>query len=103
MRSGRGGDCQVPKPGKLYSADGGHRTAHDMTSKILFNGTTMPSGQSTSQDLSGALTNIFNDQNVGPFICRQLIQHLVASNPSAAYVARVSAFLPMTERVSVAI
>jgi uncharacterized protein (DUF1800 family) len=65
--------------------------AHDMNSKILLNGTTMPAGQSSSQDLTGALTNIFNHQNVGPFICKQLIQHLVASNPSPAYVARVSA------------
>jgi uncharacterized protein (DUF1800 family) len=66
-------------------------SAHDMTSKILLDGTTIPTGQSTAQDLTGALTNIFNHQNVGPFVCRQLIQHLVASNPSPAYVARVSA------------
>jgi len=69
----------------------GVESAHDMTSKILLNGTTLPGGQSTSQDLTGALTDLFNHQNVGPFICRQLIQHLVASNPSAAYVGRVSA------------
>jgi Protein of unknown function (DUF1800) len=37
------------------------------------------------------LTNLFNHQNVGPFICRQLIQHLVTSSPSPAYVARISA------------
>jgi uncharacterized protein (DUF1800 family) len=66
-------------------------SAHDATAKILLNGTTLPPGQSASQDLSGALTNIFNHPNVGPFICKQLIQHLVASNPSAAYVGRVSA------------
>ena len=48
-------------------------------------------GRRPRQDLAGALTNIFNHQNVGPFVCRQLIQHLVASNPSPAYVARVSA------------
>ena len=29
--------------------------------------------------------------NVGPFVCRQLIQHLVTSNPSPAYVGRVAA------------
>jgi hypothetical protein len=38
-----------------------------------------------------ALDNIFNHPNVGPFIGKQLIQHLVTSNPSPAYVARVSA------------
>ena len=64
---------------------------HDMAAKTLLNGTTLPAGQSSSQDLTGALTNIFNHQNVGPFVCRQLIQHLVTSNPSPAYVARISA------------
>jgi uncharacterized protein (DUF1800 family) len=66
-------------------------SAHDMGAKVLLNGTTLPAGQSATQDLNGALTNLFNHPNVGPFICRQLIQHLVASNPSPAYVARVAA------------
>jgi uncharacterized protein (DUF1800 family) len=64
---------------------------HDMNAKTLLNGTTLPAGQSSSQDLTGALTNIFNHPNVGPFVCRQLIQHLVSSNPSAAYVSRIAA------------
>lgn len=66
-------------------------SAHDTTSKILLNGTVLPAGQTAEQDLSDALANIFSHPNVGPFVCRQLIQHLVASNPSAAYVSRVSA------------
>ena len=37
------------------------------------------------------MANLFDHPNVGPFVCRQLIQHLVASNPSPAYVARVAA------------
>ena len=64
-------------------------SAHDTTSKTLLNGTVLPAGQTAEQDLSGALANIFAHPNVGPFVCRQLIQHLVASNPSAAYVGRV--------------
>jgi uncharacterized protein (DUF1800 family) len=64
---------------------------HDMLAKILLNGATLPAGQSSSQDLTGALTNIFNHTNVGPFVCRQLIQHLVTSNPSSAYVTRIAA------------
>jgi uncharacterized protein (DUF1800 family) len=64
---------------------------HDVAAKILLNGTTLPAGQTSAQDLTGALTNIFNHQNVGPFVCRQLIQHLVASNPSPAYVSRIAA------------
>ncbi len=64
---------------------------HDMTSKILLNGTTLPAGQSAEQDLKGALTNLFDHPNVGPFVSKQLIQHLVTSTPSPAYVARVGA------------
>jgi uncharacterized protein (DUF1800 family) len=67
-------------------------TSHDMTGpKLLLNGASLPAGQTAEQDLSGALTNIFNHSNVGPFICRQLIQHLVTSNPSPSYVSRVAA------------
>ncbi len=66
-------------------------SAHDMSTKILLNGTTLPAGQTAAQDLAGALANLFAHANVGPFVCRQLIQHLVSSNPSPAYVARVSA------------
>jgi uncharacterized protein (DUF1800 family) len=51
----------------------------------------LPAGQTAEEDLSGALANIFNHSNVGPFVCKQLIQHLVTSQPSAAYVARVAA------------
>lgn len=42
-------------------------------------------------DLKVALDTLFNHPNTAPFICKQLIQRLVTSNPSAAYVARVAA------------
>ncbi len=64
---------------------------HDMLAKVLLNGTTLPAGQSSALDLTGGMTNVFKHQNVGPFVCRQLIQHLVTSNPSPAYVARIAA------------
>jgi uncharacterized protein (DUF1800 family) len=41
-------------------------------------------------DLKLALDAIFNHPNVGPFIGKQLIQRLVTSNPSPAYVNRVA-------------
>jgi uncharacterized protein (DUF1800 family) len=66
-------------------------SAHDMTAKILLNGTTLPAGQTAVQDLNGALANIFASPNVGPFVCQQLIQHLVTSTPSPGYVSRVAA------------
>ena len=40
--------------------------------------------------LKTALDTIFNHPNVGPFFCKQMIQRLVTSNPSPAYVARVA-------------
>lgn len=66
-------------------------SAHDTTAKTLLNGTVLPAGQTAELDLAGALDNIFNQPNVGPFVCKQLIQHLVTSTPSAAYVSRIAA------------
>ena len=64
---------------------------HDTDAKTLLNGTVLPAGQGASADLQAAMDSIFQHPNVGPFIGRQLIQQLVTSNPSPAYVARVSA------------
>jgi uncharacterized protein (DUF1800 family) len=64
---------------------------HEPGSKTLLDGLVVPAGQTSAQDLKMALDDIFNHPNVGPFIGMQLIQHLVTSNPSPAYVARVSA------------
>ena len=56
-----------------------------------FLGTTIPAGTGAAAGLSLALDAISAHQNVAPFFCRQLIQRLVTSNPSPAYVARVAA------------
>jgi uncharacterized protein (DUF1800 family) len=42
-----------------------------------------------SQDLEKALDSLFYNENVGPFICRELIQRLVTSQPSRDYLYRV--------------
>ena len=67
-----------------------NQSQHDVGEKTLLNGTVLPAKQSAAQDLSDAIDNIVNDPNVGPFISKQLIQHLVTSNPSPAYVARIA-------------
>ena len=64
--------------------------AHDTTTKALLNGTTISAGGTARGDLKIALDNIFNDPTLPPFVSRQLIQHLVTSTPSAAYVQRVA-------------
>lgn len=63
---------------------------HDTDQKTLLNGQIIPAGQTAQQDLDAALDNIFNHPNVPPFISKQLIQRFVTSNPSPAYVQRVS-------------
>jgi uncharacterized protein (DUF1800 family) len=63
---------------------------HDTGPKLVLGGVTIPAGQSGAQDLDAALDSIFMHPNVGPFIAQRLIQRLVASNPSPAYVSRVA-------------
>jgi hypothetical protein len=64
---------------------------HDSGSKQLLNGFVSPAGLTPQADLTNAISNIFNHPNVGPFVSTLLIKHLVKSNPSPAYVARVAA------------
>ncbi|WP_309629087.1 DUF1800 domain-containing protein [Brevundimonas sp.] len=61
------------------------------TSAKTFLGVTLPAGSTDGvAELKTALDTIFNNVNVPPFICKQLIQRLVTSNPSAGYVSRCS-------------
>jgi uncharacterized protein (DUF1800 family) len=69
----------------------GREDYHDRGAKTLLNGVQLPAGQSTDQDLNAAIDNIAYHPNVAPFISKQLIQHLVTSNPSPGYVARIAA------------
>src|SRR5258706_1009053 len=75
---------------------------HDLGTKLLLDNVVLPQAWgtqtiSTNSDFDSygqtniemALDNIFYNQNVGPFICRQLIQRLVTSNPSRDYLYRV--------------
>ena len=61
------------------------------TAEKRFLGATIAANTDGRTALMTALDTIANHANVGPFIGRQLIQRLVASNPSAAYVGRVAA------------
>jgi hypothetical protein len=77
-------------------------THHELGTKLLLDNVMLPAAWGNnanpatntfdsycSQDLESALDSIFYNQNVGPFICRQLIQRLVTSNPSQGYLFRV--------------
>jgi len=63
---------------------------HDTGEKQLLDDFIIPAGGTAQSDLDTALDNIFNHQNVAPFISRQLIQRLVTSNPSPDYIERVA-------------
>lgn len=63
---------------------------HDTSSKS-FLGATLPANQTMQKDIDDAIDIIFNHPNVGPFVATRMIRSLVTSNPSPAYIARVSA------------
>jgi uncharacterized protein (DUF1800 family) len=63
---------------------------HDSSQKTLLNGVVLPAGQSIAQDIDGAIQCLMQHPNTAPFISKQLIQRLVTSNPSPAYVDHVA-------------
>lgn len=63
---------------------------HDQGAKSLLNGLEIPANQGGMADIEMAVDFLFNHPNVGPFVCRQLIQRFVTSNPSPGYIQRVS-------------
>jgi len=64
---------------------------HDHGAKTLFGSVSLPAGQDVMTDRTAALDAIFNHPNVPAFVSVRLIEQLVKSNPSPAYVQRVSA------------
>ncbi len=63
---------------------------HSTAAKPILDGVTIPAGQTPQQDLQTALDSIANHPNVAPFVSRRLIQRLVTSNPSPAYIQRIA-------------
>ena len=79
---------------------------HDLTAKTLLsypgstttnvaacaNCTTFPNVATyANNSLEQALDNIFYHPNVGPYVGKFMIQHLVTSDPTPAYISRVAA------------
>lgn len=65
-------------------------SAHDDKPRALFT-TTLPAARTPTVAFATVIDQVFNHRNVAPFVGKRLIQFLVTSNPSPAYVARVSA------------
>ncbi|ASJ90443.1 DUF1800 domain-containing protein [Porphyrobacter sp. CACIAM 03H1] len=94
-----GGTRQIPDPEyarRPMTADPARwvparTTGFHSTEAKTFLGLTIPAGTGAAESLRLALDHLFNHPNVGPFFARQMIQRLVTSNPSPAYVGRVAA------------
>lgn len=67
--------------------------SHHSTIQKQFLGTTIPASAAPDPDgdLTLALDTLFNHPNLPPFFCKQMIQHLVTSNPSPTYIGNCSA------------
>lgn len=63
---------------------------HEQGEKHIVGNFTIPAGQTGLQDVEMAIDHLFNHPNVGPFLGRLLIQHLVKSNPTPAYIERIT-------------
>ncbi|MBR7801360.1 DUF1800 domain-containing protein [Undibacterium fentianense] len=63
---------------------------HDSGQKTVM-GTLLKSGMGPAEELDAVIAMLMKHPNTAPFVSLRLIQHLVASNPSPQYLARVSA------------
>ncbi|MES2634758.1 MAG: DUF1800 domain-containing protein [Pseudomonadota bacterium] len=63
---------------------------HDSNAKTIM-GTVFPAGKTAPQELDAVVALLMAHPNIGPFVSQRLIQHLVTSNPTPAYVGRVAA------------
>ncbi|MEO0796753.1 MAG: DUF1800 family protein [Verrucomicrobiota bacterium] len=89
---GDSNDQWMITPMKAYASE------HDFGSKLVVAGNgayhTIPARSSSNanamQDVVDSVGHLVRHPNTAPFICRQLIQFLITSNPSPAYVQRVS-------------
>ena len=81
----------VQVPSRYWQPMQGYPQDHSLSAKTFLGTTVAAQGVANpSLSLNTAIDTLFNHPNVGPFISKQLIQRLVESNPSPAYVARVA-------------
>lgn len=81
----RGTNCQYYKGYMAPVA-----ALHNTSARTLLSGVALPEGNTAAQALEAVLNSLMNHPNTAPFVSKQLIQHLVTSNPSPAYVQRVA-------------
>lgn len=84
--SPKGANCQF-YDGEMAPLPG----LHDSAERALLAGGKKAAGSTPAQALDAVLDSLLAHPNMPPFIGRQLIQALVRSNPTPAYVGRVAA------------
>ena len=79
------------RPMQAYNNFTANTDFHSISEKAFW-GTTIPAQTKSDNegDFKIAIDTVFNNPSVGPFIAKQLIQRMVTSNPSPAYVGRVA-------------
>lgn len=68
-----------------------YQQIHQKTEKQLLRGYYIPPGQTAEEDLEIVLDSLYYHPNLAPFFAMHMIRHMVTSNPSPEYVARVAA------------
>lgn len=80
--TGQGNDYKFPM--KVWNEE------HESGPKFLFDDVVIPDGQSGEEDVQQTLDALSEHGNVAPFISYRLIQRFTTSNPSPAYLSRVT-------------
>lgn len=85
-----GATAKTNNPAYFFGSMFAVEAEHDTGAKTIFSNINIPAGQTAEQDLNSLLDALMAQPTMAPFISQQLIEHLVTSNPSAAYIQRVS-------------
>jgi uncharacterized protein (DUF1800 family) len=75
---------------KMLYVNNAAATSRHSALEQKFLGATIPANTSAPDAMKVVLDTLFNHANTGPFFAKQMIQRLVTSNPSPAYVRRVA-------------
>ena len=84
-------NCGWKNPTYLKGKMVGVATQHDTRTHKLLAGTSVAVNSNPAQALNAVVDSLMNHPNIAPFVSKRLIQALVSSNPSPAYVGRVAA------------
>ena len=66
------------------------QSRHNVTAQTLLSGMQLPANSTPEQAVEKVLDSVMAHPNMAPFIARTLIQFLVTSNPTPAYIQRIA-------------